>query len=211
MKLVDLPLYCLRPAPWNANTLTPEMEAKLKASISHFGIAVALVVRPLGERYEVLSGNQRLKALVDLGYTQAPCLLSNLDDAQARLLSQALNHLHGQDNPGLRAELLRTALAALPEADVLALLPETADSLKELVSLGQQDMAHYLRAFQEAQATRLKHLQFQLLQEQLPIVERALRKALPQAKEAKGDSPNLRGTALTVICQHYQHCRRGCS
>jgi ParB family transcriptional regulator, chromosome partitioning protein len=64
-------------------------------------------------------------------------------------------------------------------------------------------MADYLKNWQQAQAARLTHLQFQLTPAQLEIVEKALTQLLPLAKTAPGDSPNARGTALFLLCQTY--------
>lgn len=86
----------------------------------------------------------------------------DLNDARARLLAQAFNRIQGEDDLGLRAELIRQVLEALPQEDVLSLLPETAESLAALSSLGQEGMADHLQNWQRAQLARLKHLQFQL-------------------------------------------------
>ena len=62
-------------------------------------------------------------------------------------------------------------------------------------------MASHLLAWQEAQKARLKHLQFQLTAVQLDVVEEALARLIPEAKSASSDSPNMRGTALYLLCQ----------
>ena len=133
----------------------------------------------------------------------APCMIINLDDAPARLLSQALNHIRGEDDLGLRAELMRKVIAAIPEEDILATLPETADSLRQLASLGQETIAVYLQNWQKAQTARLKHLQFQLTPNQLEIVEEALARVLPVAKQEQRSSPNARGTGLYLLARFY--------
>jgi len=209
MEMVDLPLSELEEAPWNANTMDKKMLARLRESMRRFGLVENLVVRPKGEsRYEVLSGNQRLRVLREAQAETVPCVVVVLDDARARLLAQALNHIRGEDDLGLRAELLRQVLKGVPEAEVLALLPETADSLQSLASLGQQDMAEHLQAWQQAQAARLKHLQFQFTPVQLDVVEEALGTVMPMARDAVGANPNLRGTALYLLCKSYLE-RRG--
>ena len=102
-----------------------------------------------------------------------------------------------------KAELLREVLSSLDEDYVLEVLPESRESLHELASLGQADLAAHLQAWQAAQSARLKHLQFQLLPSQLAVVEEALRQLLPIARESKGDNPNTRGTALYLLCSGY--------
>ena len=119
-------------------------------------------------------------------------------------MAQALNRIQGEDDLGLKAELVREILKSLPKVEVLALLPETAETLQALSSLGQESMADYLQNWQLAQAARLKHLQIQLTPIQLEVVEEALSSFLGQAKKAtRGDSPNTRGTALFLLCQEY--------
>lgn len=202
MKVVDLGLALLRQAPWNPNVMDSTMRRYLQKSIARFGILGNLVVRPLIDgAYEVLSGNQRLILLQEMGFSTIPCVVVDLDDAQARLLSQAMNHIQGKDDLGLRAELVREILKDIPEAEVLDLMPESTDSLKALVSLGQEDIANYLQNWQQAQEARLRHLQFQLLPSQLEVVEEALARLMPKVKEWGGDNPNMRGTALYLLCR----------
>lgn len=203
MKVTHISLSKLQEAPWNSNTMTARMYAKLKSSLQRYGLLGNLVVRPLGDRRrEVLSGNQRLKALRELGYESAPCVTVDLGDAQARLLSQVLNNLHGEDEWGLRAELVRQVIGDLGQEDVLAVLPETAASLQGLASLGQDDLSQHLRHWDQARAARLHHLLLQLTDEQHQTVQRAIAAALKGAKPV-GHAPNRRGQALAAICAFY--------
>lgn len=121
--------------------MTPEICAKLRESMKRFGVVANLVVRPLGNAYEVISGNQRLQACRELGVEVAPCVLVDLNDAHARLLAQALDRTHGEDDLGLKAELLQDILSSLGQEEVLAILPETPESLTVLNGLGQEDIA----------------------------------------------------------------------
>ena len=203
MKVVDIPLEQLREAPWNANILDEGMEDKLRTSIRRYGFVQNLVVRPVNGAYEVISGNQRLKILADAGVTTVPCVVVEVDDAHARLLAEAMNRVHGEDDLGLRAELVREVLEQLPEEEVLSLLPETAESLKAIASLGQEDIAGYLDAWTRAQAARLRQLQFQLTPGQLEVIEEALQRVVPMAKEERGGSPNVKGTALFLLCKRF--------
>jgi ParB family chromosome partitioning protein len=204
MQVVDLPLHQLQEAAWNPNQMDEAMLARLRQSIKRYGIVENLVVRKLGENtYEAISGNQRLKMLREMGFSHAPCVVVDLDDAQARLLAQALNHIQGEDDLGLRAELLRKVLETIPETDVVAVLPENAVGLRALASIGQEAIAGYLQNWQRAQQAKLKHLVFQLTPAQLKVVQEALTRVMPTAGPMKGDNPNARGTALYLLCQAY--------
>lgn len=209
MNVVDLPLRQLVPAPWNPNSMDAAMLERLTVSVARFGLVVPLVVRPIGNvsRFEVLSGNQRLSVVEGLGFKTAPCVIVDPDDAHARLLAQALNHLRGEDDLGLRAELLRTVLEHLPESDVLAVLPESAESLRQLASLGQHDMADYLRSSEQARAARLHHFSAQLTTDQSTFVDSVLREFREQVRVGDDGNPNLAGLALYRLCQAYQELR----
>jgi ParB family chromosome partitioning protein len=205
MKVIDVPIEQIHAAAWNPNQMDEVMHSRLCRSIQRFGLVVPLVVRPLSaDCYETIGGAQRLAVLRELKIDSVPCVKVEANDANARLLAQALNRIQGQDDLGLQAELIKEVLQSLPQEEVLQLLPATTQSLQALSALGQDTMADYLKNWQQAQSARLKHLQFQLTYAQLEIVEEALTQLLPQAKAAPGDSPNTRGTALYLLCKTYQ-------
>jgi ParB family chromosome partitioning protein len=203
MEIVELPIEVLKEATWNVNQPNEAMLQRLRSSIQQFGFVQNLVVRPIGSEYEVLSGNQRLKLLREFNVSKVPCVIVNLDDAHARLFAQALNHIHGDDDLGLRAELIREVLKTIPEQEVLTVLPDTMVGLKGMATLGQEAVAGYLQNWEKARAVRLRNLLFKLTSEQLPTIETAIDRILPEARRQQGVSPNSRGTALYLICKSF--------
>jgi ParB family transcriptional regulator, chromosome partitioning protein len=201
VQIVELSIEVLREATWNVNQVDEAMMQRLRVSIGKYGLVQNLVVRQVAGGYEVLSGNHRLKLLRELNVKNVPCAIVDMNDAQARLLAQALNHVHGDDDLGLRAELIREVMNVLPEDEVLAILPDTMDGLKRMASMGQETVAGYLQNWEKARAARLRNLIFKLTQEQLQTVETAIDCILPEAKRQQGISPNARGTALYLICK----------
>ena len=111
MKVIEIVLGKLREAPWNANQMDEAMLERLKESLRRYGLVGPLVVRPIGQYYEVLSGNQRLRAIKELKFKSAPCVIVNLNDAEAMLLAQALNGIKGEDDLGLKGAMLKKILA----------------------------------------------------------------------------------------------------
>ncbi len=202
-----MPIDRLRPADWNSNLMDDAMVSRLRESLSRFGIVSNLVVRQLGDdSYEVLGGNQRLGVLRDMGITEVPCVVLAVDDAQARLLAQSLNAIHGQDDLGLKADAVRDILKSIPESEVLAVLPETAGSLRALASLGEADLAEHLLAWERAQAARLRHMIFQLSDDQVGVIEEAL-SLVGEGVDSDGRNPNRRGVALYSLCLDYLETR----
>ena len=203
MRVTEIPIDRVQPASWNANEMTQAMRSRLRGSMGRYDMVVPLVVRSIGlGLFETIGGAQRLSVHREMGATTVPCVIVEVDDAEARLLGQALNHIAGEDDLGLRAEVIRDILKALPEEQVLAVLPDSTEELKALASLREGDIAEHLRAWQRAQEARLHTFQIRLTDPQLEVVQEALKRA-----EATGgldpDSPNRRAAAMAEICRTY--------
>jgi ParB family chromosome partitioning protein len=204
MQVIEIPIDKIQSPPWNPNQMDEVMRPRLEASIERFGLVVPLVVRDIGAGlYETIGGAQRLSVLQELMIEEVPCVVVEADDIEARLLSQRLNRIAGEDDLGLRAEMLKDILGQIPEPEVLKLLPETTQGLAALASLGQQDLAGYLQNFQQSQGARLKHLTFQFTPSQLEVIEEALPRVLSQARNTDSTNPNPRGNALYLLCKSY--------
>jgi len=204
VNIVELPINALHEAPWNPNQMDEKLKGLLKNSLSRYGLVEPLVVRQIKESYyEVLSGNQRLKVLTDLGKETIPCILVNLNDSDAMLLTQALNGIKGQDDLALKGALLKEVLSEVPENEILSLLPETTTSLNTLASMDQECLADYLKAWEEAQKAKLSHMQLQFTQKQLEVVREAVSLIMPIAKRSAKDNPNTRGQAIFMLCKFY--------
>ncbi len=204
MQLIEIPLDKLEEAPWNPNQENEVMINHLKENISRYGLVAPLVIRPKEDsHFEVISGNHRLKILKSLKFSSAPCVVVKLSDHEARLLAQALNNIHGEDDLALKGSLLKQIISVIPEGKVLSILPESIESLKALSSIGEKDLAQHLQAWQKAQAARLKHMQLQFTGKQLETVEEALRQIMPRAKDASFGNPNARANAMFLLCKFY--------
>ena len=201
--VVDLPIDNIEAPAWNPNEMNEDMKDRLRCSIERFGNLVPLVVRLICVgKYETVGGAHRLELLRESGWVTAPCVVVDVEDAEAKLLSQALNRIVGSDDLGLRAQLLKDLLEELPQHQVLEILPETSASLHELANLGEQSIAQALQQWEEIQKARLRHLAFQLTDAQLSVVEEALQRLEPEVGDHEGN-PNRRGNTLFLLCQSY--------
>lgn len=203
MNITEIPVDNINAPDWNSNRLDQGMALKLSESIARYGLVVPLVVRAIrNDHYETVGGAQRLAVMTDLGYDEVPCVVIDANDTEAMLLAQALNNIAGSDDLGLKAELLRKVLVDYGQDEVLALLPETSESLQSLVTLGEGDLSQQLQAWQQAQAARLKHMTIQLHPSQLETVEEALERVMTGVTKNE-ENPNKRGNALFALCQQY--------
>ena len=106
-ELKMLPVSVLKPAEYNPRKkLRPgdkEYE-KIKRSISEFGFADPLVVNA---DMTIIGGHQRLTVAMDLGYTEVPCAVVDIDKTREKALNIALNKISGEWDENLLAELLQ--------------------------------------------------------------------------------------------------------
>ena len=102
-----LPVTELKPAQYNPRKkLKPgdkEYE-KIKNSIEEFGFADPLVVNA---DMTIIGGHQRLTVAMDLGYTEVPCAIVDIDKVREKALNIALNKITGAWDEDLLAQLLQ--------------------------------------------------------------------------------------------------------
>jgi ParB/RepB/Spo0J family partition protein len=116
----------------NPQYMTPhEMEA-LKSSIERDGFLAPVLVRPKGNKFEILSGNHRAMAANELGYRKIPVIIAELTDEQAKRVALNLNTIHGDPT----AELLAPFLAEFDET-LLATIHLDDDMRNEIAKLDE--------------------------------------------------------------------------
>lgn len=102
----------LEPSPFQPRLEMGEEDLReLAASLEQAGVLEPLLVRPCprgrratgkgrgvapAERYEIVAGERRWRAAQLAGLTEVPCLVSNVDDTQARVIA-LMENLHRRD------------------------------------------------------------------------------------------------------------------
>lgn len=100
MKIIKEKINKIKLAPYNPRTMKNAVFEKLKESISTFKVYSPLIVN--SQTWHVVGGNQRLRALRELGYEEVDVVLVNLPLDKEMALNLALNKLIGEfDNPSL--------------------------------------------------------------------------------------------------------------
>ena len=105
-ELKVLPISVLKPAEYNPRKKLKKGDREYKKildSIEEFGFADPLVVNA---DMTIIGGHQRLTVAQDLGYTEVPCAVVDIDKTREKALNIALNKITGQWDDGLLAELL---------------------------------------------------------------------------------------------------------
>lgn len=112
-ELKVLPISVLKPAEYNPRKkLKPgdKEYKKIKDSIEEFGFADPLVVNA---DMTIIGGHQRLNVAIDIGYTEVPCAVVDVDKTREKALNIALNKITGEWDEQMLADLLTD----LKEAD----------------------------------------------------------------------------------------------
>lgn len=61
----------------------PEALKELSESIKQYGVFQPLVVRRVGNKYEIIAGERRYKASTQAGFKEVPCVIVDLDDNES--------------------------------------------------------------------------------------------------------------------------------
>jgi ParB-like chromosome segregation protein Spo0J len=121
-----------------------ETFTKLQRHIEKFGRYEPLTVRPhpdQPDKFQVVNGHHRMRALQSLGHGTAHCNVWELDDDQTRLYLATLNRLAGQDVPERRAILLEELLAHHELSELVGLLPDPESDLATVAQFDDTDIA----------------------------------------------------------------------
>jgi ParB-like chromosome segregation protein Spo0J len=197
----------LTPNPWNPNRMSEEMREKLKAYLEREGFVEPLVVRRKGKGHEILGGFHRWGIAKDLGYKTVPCVVVELDDRRAKILSVNLNEMKGQTVQNLMADLVHTLSKELTLADLETQLPYSADELKDSLELLKipDGLDTYLDEEAERQESqRPTVFSFVVEGKDADVVEQAI----DAAKQTHGTT---KGRALVELCKAYLTDHDGCT
>lgn len=80
-----IPINKLRSSPLNTRKHFEEID-ELADNIKEVGLINDLVVRPVGDYYEIINGERRYRAIKQLGWNKVPCKVIEASDKEARYL-----------------------------------------------------------------------------------------------------------------------------
>jgi ParB family transcriptional regulator, chromosome partitioning protein len=135
------PIAQIRPNPYQPRKEFPAEElAELQASLEANGLLQPIVVRPSGPGgYELIAGERRLRAATQLGWTDIPVVVRDIDDRMLLTLALVEN-------------LQRTDLNAVEEAEGYQRLIDefglTQQRVAEIIGKDRTTVANTLRVLQ---------------------------------------------------------------
>ena len=146
-RLEEVPVALIIPNPNQPRqTFDDDSIAELAASISQVGLIQPLVVRRVGETYELIAGERRLRAVKSLGMEKVQCIVDGeLSDDDSALMAIVEN---------LQREDLHFFEEAESYAALLEKLNITQDELALRIGKSQSFIANKLRMLRLSPAVR---------------------------------------------------------
>lgn len=99
-ELVRIPISRIRPNPFQPRkTFNLDELAELEASLAASGLLQPISVRRAGDAYELIAGERRLRAATNLGWSEIPALVKDLDDRSSLVMALVENLQRSDLNP----------------------------------------------------------------------------------------------------------------
>lgn len=99
-ELVRIPVSRIRPNPFQPRkSFNPVELAELEASLAASGLLQPIAVRRVGDAYELIAGERRLRAATNLGWQEIPAIIKDLDDRSSLVLALVENLQRSDLNP----------------------------------------------------------------------------------------------------------------
>ena len=151
---------------------------KLANNIKEFGIIQPLTVREMGEFYELVAGERRLRAAKELNLPNVPCIIADVNEEKSAEISIIEN-------------LLREDLNIFEEAAAI-------DALLDTYGLTQEKVAEKLSVSQSYVANKLRLLRFSK-EEQSTILQNNLTERHARALLRISDAKKRETTLNTIV------------
>ncbi len=194
--LYSIELSKLFEHPDNPNRMSKANFAKLVRNIERTGRYEPLVVRPHPKRqgcFEIINGHHRRKALMQLKYQAADCVVWDVDDVQTDILLTTLNRLGGTDILDKKLALLKRLREKMAAGELGRLLPQTAGQIEQLINMKMPERPA------ETKGCLIESLVFFVSGAEREIIEQALEKAMSKG----GTKAARRAEAITRIAKEF--------
>jgi hypothetical protein len=122
----------LDPNPWNPNKTKPRQQKAIAESLATYSQIIDIIVRPNGDRYQIIDGEHRYDELTEDVYVT---VLHGLSDADAKKLTIIMNETRGEADKIELAQLLADLSNELSGDELLNALPYEQNELDELAEV----------------------------------------------------------------------------
>ncbi|MCD6550331.1 ParB-like nuclease domain-containing protein [bacterium] len=132
MEIKKIDINLLKPNNYNPNKIENGKLKCLRDKIIKDGYLQPILVRKKDDYYEIIDGYHRWLCCKEAGYTEIECVIVDVNDRNAKLLTLAMNNLRGSPEE----DLLKKVIEDLEnDMDLTEICLETGFSKKELEKL----------------------------------------------------------------------------
>ena len=197
-----LPIDQIDPNPHQPRQVMGDL-SELMASIAEKGIIEPIIVRRRQHRYQIIAGERRYQAAVQLGMTEVPAVIRDVDDAEVIEIAlvenlqrkdltpfeeaEALHHLSEQSSltHDQLAKRLGKSRTAITEALTLNQMPEEVKNLCRLADIHSKSLL--LQIVRQSDPQKMTALIERVAREAAgtSVTRQALRDATPAKKAGR--------------------------
>jgi len=192
--------------------MSDKQRRALKESLSEFGEILPVIVRAVGDKYQIVDGQHRFEELE--GQAEINCVVIDATDTEAMRLTQILNRTRGEDDPERLADLFATLSDKMSVEELIKGMPiDSEDEFNDLLEglraeLPEEDMpddsdwGDALGKLPEGDRQPYQGMNFTLHDKQVEVVKEALSLA-KSLGDFDSENENSNGNALARICETY--------
>lgn len=136
-KIEKIKIDSIKPNKYQPRTVFSEEKIEeLARTIHTHGVIQPIVVRKIGEGYEIIAGERRYRAMKKLGWSEVPAIIRELDDKETASIALIEN---------LQREELTSIEEAFAYEKLIELHSLTQEALAQRLGKGQSTVANKLR------------------------------------------------------------------
>lgn len=194
VRIEVIDLGCLAGREDNPNRMEMGVFKKLVGHIRRTGNYEPLVVRGHKDKagcFEIINGHHRAKALRELGYEKANCVVWDIDDDEARIALLTLNRLGGSDDVFKKSRLIKELGERFDDKELCGMLAEGSRSIERLKNLAGGGFSR------EMDKVYLNPMVFFVNDEQKEVIDSAIAEAIEPG--VNGTQAQKRAWAIVKI------------
>jgi len=181
IKITRIEVERLVPNDWNPNHLTAPKLKKLQRSLLTDGQLMPVVVRKhpsKRNKFQIIDGEQRYTIAIELKWNEIECVIIDVPDDRAKILTANLNYLKGNARPKEYAQLVHSLNESISLDQLSIELPETKLQLQDSLNLLKlpDDLDKTLEDKAAAEAKeKLNSITIQVTDEEKAIIDAAIK------------------------------------
>ena len=98
-KVMLIPIDKIKPNLWNPNVMMDDMVAHLVKEYHRIGYLQPILVRPLGDMFEIIDGEHRWSVAKEVGMKELTCVVKPMSDEDAKLTTINMGKIKGSEDP----------------------------------------------------------------------------------------------------------------